>query len=131
MAAQITPNKQSSEPAKGGSNNVKPEVVSMASSNIFYSDPLAVLLRRSARRGSPTPSPRSGTVTPNPSSNLDGSQADGNVQVSVLVAMPSAPNSKPKTNEDGAEIPDVVIGVAQMPYRTDNKGPPAVGSEAT
>lgn len=120
MAAQLTPNKSSSEsePAKGDVNS---EAVS--SFNPF------ALLR--VPRGSPTPGPKSGTIAPNLSSNLNGIQTDGNFQVSVLVVMPSAPNSKPKTSKDGAEIPDIVIGVAHMPYRSDNKGPPTECSKVT
>ena len=109
MAAQLNLEKSSSEPAKGDSNNIHSEA------HVSF-NPFALL--RLSRRGS-SPGSKPGTITSKPS-NLDDSQTEGKFQVSVLVVMPSAPDSKPKTNEDGAEIPDIVIGVAHMPYRTDN-----------
>jgi hypothetical protein len=49
----------------------------------------------------------------------------GDFQVSVLVAMPSPRNSKPpsllKTNESREEhvaVPEMLVGVVQLPYRT-------------
>lgn len=128
MAAQLTPNKSSSEskPAKTDSNNANLEAVTMASSHLSF-NPVALLLQL-PRHGS---CPQSDTIAPKPSSNPHGSQTDGKFQLSVLVVMPSAPRSKPKANEDGAVIPDIVIGVAHIPYRTDNKGPPAERFEAT
>ena len=126
MAAQLTPNKSSSEskPAKTDSNNANLEAVTMASSHLSF-NPVALLLQL-PRHGS---CPKSDTIAPKPSYNPH--QTDGTFQLSVLVVMPSAPHSKPKANEDGAVIPDIVIGVTHIPYHTDNKGPSAECLEAT
>jgi len=49
---------------------------------------------------------------------LGGDDGEGNVQVSVLVAMPS-PKSKSSFNPDeGADIPEIMVGVVLLPYRT-------------
>jgi len=57
-----------------------------------------------------------------PTTSPQEEEEQGNVQVSVLVAMPS-PNPKPSSlnRGNGGEtevVPEIVVGVAQLPYRT-------------
>jgi hypothetical protein len=62
--------------------------------------------------------------SPSPASNgsgpIIGQEDDRVVQVSVLIAMPSpTPIAKWDTSED-AGVPDVVVGVAQLPFQPGN-----------
>lgn len=43
---------------------------------------------------------------------------DSNVQISVLVAMPSECSLSRQGSDADGEMPDVVVGVAELPYKT-------------
>jgi hypothetical protein len=76
------------------------------------------------RRQRSTPSSTAHTQTPstplNPSDPMPGTgEEEGDVQVSVLVAMPS-PKSKPNPSGEEMEVvPEMVVGIAHLPYRTN------------
>jgi hypothetical protein len=45
------------------------------------------------------------------------------MQISVLIAMPSAETTKYSLEDDeGDHIPNVVVGVTQLPYRVESRG---------
>ena len=76
-------------------------------------------------RSTPSSPSTAQTQTPSSPSSMQGTEAEeGSVQVSVLVAMPSSKSKfKPKSkslsgDEDAETVPEMVVGVAHLPYRT-------------
>jgi len=80
-------------------------------------------------RSTPSSSPSTAQIqtpsSPLTPGSMQGTDAEeGSVQVSVLVAMPSSKSKfKPKSkslsgDEDAETVPEMVVGVAHLPYRT-------------
>jgi hypothetical protein len=82
--------------------------------------PLRNPFTRWTRRSAPSSRDRSPSAASNSSRLIIGQEEERVVQVSVLVAMPTLSQSAKWDASDEAGVPDVVVGVAQLPYRTEN-----------